>query len=269
MTAAWACACLALSVVCLPGPPGGGRLRTVACAEATARASRRHLPLAAFVASGALLGWPAMGPAGAVVGALAAGVVGRRRAARAARATAAATASEVCDALRRITDELRSGAHPAAALDGVRADGPLARGVLADAAAAARMGEDVAAALRRSAAGQPSIAADLGRIADAWALADRHGIPLADLLAGARSDIAWRLQFGRRTEAQLAGPRATIAVLTALPAVGLLLGQVFGADPLRVLRDGVLGQILLLLGAGLTAAGFAWSDRILRSALPR
>jgi tight adherence protein B len=194
-------------------------------------------------------------------------VVRRRRHARSLDATATATSGEVADALRRITDELRAGAHPAAALTGARGDGPLAAAVLADAAAAARLGDDVPRALRRVAAQCPGVAADLLRIAGSWSLAERHGVPLADLLDRARSDIAWRVGYARRVQAQLAGPRATAVVLSVLPGLGLLLGQLLGADPVGVLRDGALGQTLLVTGVGLATAGFTWCDRILRTAV--
>jgi tight adherence protein B len=36
-----------------------------------------------------------------------------------------------------------------------------------------------------------------------------------------------------------------------------------------VLRGGVLGQALLVTGVALATAGSAWTDRILRSAVPR
>lgn len=266
-----ACLCLALAAVCMPGPSGPGRLPAVAPSRSGRAGWRaRQLPMVTVAAApAAVAGYLAAGAGGALAGAVIATTIRRRRRARAAGAVAAATAGEVADALRRITDELRTGAHPAAALEGVSADGPLARAVLADAAAAARMSDDVPRALRRSAARQPAMTADLNRLADSWTLADRHGIPLADLLAGAHADISWRVQYGHRIQAQLAGPRATAVVLTALPALGLLLGQLLGADPLGVLRSSLLGQVLLVVGVGLTAAGFAWSDRILRSAVPR
>ena len=106
-------------------------------------------------------------------------------------------------------------------------------------------------------------------MAQAWSVAERHGIPLADLLARAQQDIRWRVRFTAAVRAQLAGPRATAAVLTALPGLGLGLGQLIGADPIGVLRGGLLGQALLVLGAGLAAAGWLWSERILRAAVPR
>ena len=149
------------------------------------------------------------------------------------------------------------------------ADGARARLVLAPAAAAARLGAGVPAALTQEARQRPEIALDLRRVADAWALAERHGIPLAELLAGAQSDIRWRVGYAARVRAQLAGPRATATVLTALPALGLVLGQLVGADPVGVLRDGLLGQVLLVVGVALTAAGMAWVEHILRTAVPR
>jgi len=42
-----------------------------------------------------------------------------------------------------------------------------------------------------------------------------------------------------------------------------------GADPIGVLSAGPLGQVLLVVGIGLVAAGRAWTDQILRRAVPR
>jgi len=58
-------------------------------------------------------------------------------------------------------------------------------------------------------------------------------------------------------------------VLTALPGLGVALGQLLGADPIGVLRGGPLGQVLLVVGLGLVAAGRVWTDQILRRAVPR
>lgn len=270
MVIAPACAFLALAVLCSPGSPTAARLRRLVPRDAMARRTGEYLPMAALtVVPAGLAGFLLAGAGGAAALVVIVVTVRRRRAARLAAADTAATASEVADALRRVTDELRTGAHPAVALDGIHADGPRARAVLLDTAAAARLGDDVPAALRREAARRPAVAADLTRIAESWALAERHGIPLADLLAGAQSTIAWRVQFGRRVQAQLAGPRATAAVLTALPGLGLLLGQLLGADPLGVIRSGALGQLLLVVGVALGAIGVAWTEHILRSAVPR
>jgi len=168
-----------------------------------------------------------------------------------------------------MADELAAGAHPAAALAGTAADGPRARAVLTAAADAGGVGEDVPTALRRGAGLHPEITAEVERLAAAWALSDRCGVPLAELLSGAAADLAWRVRFAARVRAELAGPRATAVVLTALPALGLGLGQLVGADPVGVLRDGVLGQALLVVGVALACAGLAWTGRILRAAVPR
>ena len=206
---------------------------------------------------------------GALAGTLTALVVRRRQAGRRAARDLATAAEQLAAAVARITDELRAGSHPAMALAGTDADGPLARSVLAPAAVAARLGDGVAPALRRGGASLPGISADIERIATAWALAERHGIPLADLLGRAHEDIRWRVRFAATVRAQLAGPRATAAVLTALPLLGIGLGQLIGADPIGVLRGGLLGQVLLVVGVALMTAGSAWSERILDSAVPR
>jgi tight adherence protein B len=262
-----ALACLAAAVLCLPGRTGAARLAAMRPAPSRSGRPRLWNAVPALLACGA--GLAVAGPGGAVTAVLVARTVRRRRRSARAAADAEAVSEQLADALRRITDELRAGGHPATALAGIGADGPRAARILAPAAAAARMGDDVPAALRRAAAGVPDVAADVGRVAGAWALAQRHGIPLADLLDGAQRDIRWGVRFGRTVAAQLAGPRATAAVLTVLPVLGIGLGQLVGADPVAVLRGGVVGQVLLVVGVALLAAGSAWTEKILRSAVPR
>ena len=184
---------------------------------------------------------------------------------RAATDTSAALAA----ALDRIVEELRAGAQPTTALQGATTDVGPAGAVLRPAATAAALGDGVPAALEAEAARRPEVARDLRRVAGAWALAERHGVPLADLLAGVHADLRWRLAYAGRVGAALAGPRATAAVLTGLPVLGILLGELVGAGPLQVLRSGVLGQALVVSGVGLAAAGAAWARAVLRSAVPR
>jgi tight adherence protein B len=258
---------LACAVLCAPRRVAAARLTALRPRSGEAR--RRHLRVGGPVVLGAAAGLLAAGPGGALAGLLLAVMISRGRAGRAVEAAEAAGAAELADALRRITDELRAGSHPAAALAGLTADGPMAGRLLAPAATAARLGDDVPAALRRSAEAQAHAGAELQRVATAWSLAERHGVPLAELLAGVHNDIRWRVRFGAGVRAQLAGPRATAGLLTALPAFGVALGQLMGADPIGVLRRGVLGQILLVLGIGFLAAGRAWTAQILRRAVPR
>lgn len=262
-----ACAALAAAVLCAPGPLAARRLARLWPQPPSARWWR---PWAAgpVVLSG-LAGLLVAGPGGALAGALAASVARRRWRLRRSACAAAVTAGQLADALRRVTDELRAGSHPTTALAGARTDGPLARALLEPAAIAAQMGDDVPTVLRRAAADRPELGADVERVAAAWSLAERHGIPLTELIDSAHADIRWRLRFGHTVRAQLAGPRATASVLTALPILGLGLGQLVGADPVAVLRGGVLGQVLLVVGVALVAAGSAWVEHILRAAVPR
>jgi tight adherence protein B len=263
-----ACGVLALAVLVLPGPAAPFRLATLQRSSGRSTAAR-VLPAAAVTAAGAVAGLLVLGPAGALVGGTAA-VLWRRRQERARRdRAAAATTAALADALDRITEELRAGAHPATALRGAAADAEPARAVLGPAATAAALGEGVGSAIAAEAARRPEVDRPLRQVAAAWSLAEQHGVPLADLLAGVHADLRWRLAYAGRVGAALAGPRATAAVLTGLPVLGILLGELVGAAPLQVLRGGVLGQVLVVCGVGLAAAGAAWAGAILRSAVSR
>lgn len=261
-------AALLLLAAALLGSPGSGpRRRLRGLTTGAERTRRTRLPLTAMTfAAAAGTGFVLLGPAGAACAVGAAWFVRRRLLARGAAAREAEAATELADALARITDELRAGAHPATALAGNGHDGPLARALLDPAAVAARIGEPVPDALRRAATGPAG--RDVERVAAAWELADRHGAPLAELMTGLIDDIRWRIAHAARVRAQLAGPKATASVLTALPLAGIGLGQLMGIAPLAVLQAGLHGPALLVLGVLLTAAGAAWSDHILRSAVP-
>ena len=107
----------------------------------------------------------------------------------------------------------------------------------------------------------------LSRLVESWAISARYGVPMAALLAALARDLAERRNFADRTEAGLAGPRATAMVLAGLPVLAALLGQLMGADPLGVLLGTSLGGILLVVGATLAAAGIWWSDAIVAKVL--
>lgn len=256
---------LACAALCSCGASAG---RMAALWPRSGRSRRWRLRVGGPIVIGAVAGLLAAGPGGALTGALVAALGVRGRARHRAAVAHEAAAVELAAALRRITDELRTGSHPAVALAGVAADGPLAARLLTQAATAARLGDDVPAALRHAATAEGA-GTELGRVAAAWSLAERHGVPLADVLAGVHDDIRWRVRFGAGVRAQLAGPRATAGVLTALPALGVALGQLVGADPMGVLRGDPVGQALLVVGVGLVAAGRAWTEQILRRAVPR
>ena len=95
----------------------------------------------------------------------------------------------------------------------------------------------------------------------------RNGVPTASLLEALRRDLVQRAEFVARTEAGLAGPRATAMVLAGLPVLGLGLGELMGAHPVGVLLGSPFGSILLVLGVVLAAVGVVWSDAIVDKVL--
>jgi len=263
---------LAAAVLCWPARIG--RARVASLGPARSGRGRRRSGLRRPVAAAALLagavGLVVAGPAGCLAGAVSAGTTAGRWRSRRREARSLAATAELATAVGLLCAELRAGGHPAPAAERVAADaGPYAAVVLGSVAATARLCGDVSAALRRQAAAVPVLAQPLDQLAAAWALAARHGIPLAPVLDAVRSDLDHRVRARRRLRACLAGPRATAAVLACLPLLGLLLGQAVGAQPWLVLTGVAAGQLLLAVGALLICAGLAWSARLVdRAAAP-
>ncbi|WP_078292518.1 type II secretion system F family protein [Mycobacterium sp. D16R24] len=166
--------------------------------------------------------------------------------------------------LEVIVGELRAGAHPVHAFEVTAAElGGTTGEVFAAIASRARLGVTLDPAVPRSG----PLAAQWGRISRGWMLAQRHGLAVADLLDVCRTDLQEQQRFTARVNAGLAGPRATAAVLTGLPAAGIGLGQMIGAKPLSVLCAGGLGGVLLVVGVALASVGLLWSDVITAKAL--
>nr|WP_063006891.1 hypothetical protein [Nocardia kruczakiae] len=169
---------------------------------------------------------------------------------------------KLLDGLEVVIGELRTGAHPSAAAAVAAAEiGGAAGAAFAVSAARARLGGSAADGLR----GRPcAVTTELDRVADAWEVAERHGLALAELLSAARDDLAGRMRFSDRTTAALAGARASAAVLAGLPLLGIALGQLMGAHPLQVLMSRGVGSVVFPLGAGLIGVGLLWADAITR-----
>nr|WP_218888524.1 type II secretion system F family protein [Saccharopolyspora hordei] len=248
----------AAAALCWPEVRARDRLRPRPARPAFGPVRRARLLV---VPVAAVVGFLVAGPAGSLAGAGLAALGGHHwRAARERRARLA-RADELTAGLRLLVAQLRAGAHPAAAAEGAAAEaGAAVAGVFRDMAATVRLGGDVAAVLRGH--DLVELRAPLERMSRAWALAERHGVALADLLDAVRRDVERRTAFRRGVEAKLAGPRSTAAVLTGLPVCGLLFGEAIGSAPLAVLDDGLVGQLLVLVGAGLLAAGASWTLRL-------
>ncbi|NUS95563.1 MAG: hypothetical protein HOQ36_24655 [Nocardia sp.] len=171
------------------------------------------------------------------------------------------------DGLESVVAELRVGAHPsAAAAVAARETGGIAAAAFAIGSARSRLGGSGAEGLLCPGT---VIAAELGRVANAWRVAERHGLALAELLSAARADLGSRIRFRSRTDASLAGARATATILAVLPLLGIGLGQLMGAHPAHVLFVSTAGRYLLPLGTGLACAGLLWADEITRRVVPQ
>jgi tight adherence protein B len=110
---------------------------------------------------------------------------------------------------------------------------------------------------------EPRIWAELAACFD---IAAASGCPLADVLTrfAAQLEVEDDAEAARQTA--LAGPKATVALLTWLPLLGLGLGVCLGVDPLAMLLGTPFGMAALVAGIGLTVAGRIWSARLVRAA---
>lgn len=187
----------------------------------------------------------------------------RRRAAEARRRAAA-----VVDLCTGLAAELRSGATQQQALHTVlgRAS-QLTEGLGAESSArlaAGRYGADIPAALR-SVAELPG-GRGAAAVAACWQVTAESGTGLAPGLDQLADALRAERALAEEIESELSGPRTTVAVLAALPLVGLLLGAALGAEPVRILLHTPAGLACLAAGALLEAAGLAWTARIVRAA---
>ncbi len=204
-------------------------------------------------------GLPGAAPALAVVALV---VVRARRRSRQRRSAVTARRLLV-RATEVLAAELRVGATPLDALGVAAAELP----ALGPVASAGRLGADVPTGLSELAT-RPGLAG-LRHLAAAWAVSAEVGAALAgtvDRLTDAlRDDDATR----EETEVALATPRATGRLLAILPAAGLGLGTVIGADPWQVLTGSPAGAALGCGGALLAGAGLEWvellADRVDRA----
>lgn len=226
---------------------------------------RRACSTWAAVGGAALLGAVVFGPAGVLAGLVAGATAARLLRGRVRRREHEARLSALAEALGNLVAEVRAGVHPVPALESVGRDAlPAVGRVLSAMAAAARLGEDLSAVVARTADEAPALSDHAARLARSWTMAQRHGMPIADVLESARRDVEASARCTARLRARMAGPRSSAAVLSCLPALGLLLGEVMGARPLSVLGWSAAGGFLLLIGVALLCSGALWCARLTR-----
>jgi tight adherence protein B len=256
------------ALLCWPGRRTINRLRAI-----TGHDSRKRLrtirPTALTTTIAAVIaGWLVAGVGGAVAATLLAATIRRQLRARAESNQSLAAVDGLAEALRTLVAGLRAGAHPAAAAEAAAEDAhPPTAATMHAVAAVARLDGDLSAVVDTSRS--PLVSVALSRLSTAWQLAQRHGLPLAEVLDAVRRDLEQRARFTRQVLARMAGPRSSAMVLSLLPMLGIALGAVMGADPLAVLTGTALGQVLLVAGVALQCIGLAWSTHITSRAVPR
>lgn len=165
---------------------------------------------------------------------------------------------EACDALAA---GLRAGQPPQQVLERAAADVSL----LGPVATAARLGGDVAGALRSAA--RVDGGEGLALVAAAWTVAQRSGAGLAGVVARIAGTVRAEADQRRQVEVALGTSRSTARLLAGLPVLGVGLGTGIDADPLGVLLGSAVGAWCLLLGVTLGAAGLLWVERLADAAL--
>jgi tight adherence protein B len=181
-------------------------------------------------------------------------------AARAARGSDARLRS-LADGLGALAADLRSGRS----LDA-------ATGAAVSACADSDCGPALARAIRAptallTGAEEPLVGEALSRIAAAVRLSARTGCSLAAVAGAVEDDLRARHRHRLELRAATAAPRASASLLAGLPLLGLAMGSGVGADPWGVLTGTGVGQVLLVAGVGLEAAGLAWSRRLVARAV--
>jgi tight adherence protein B len=261
--------CVAAAVAAAPSTTGRARSRVTTLAPhvvvtAGTQPRRRIVACCAVVGATGCLAVLGFGPALALV---AAGVTTWRVVRRAQLARrASGVRAAVVELCRATAAELRAGQPAGTALTaGAHALSLATSRALAPALVAARQGaEDDVAELLIQASTAPGLAG-LSRLAACWRVAASSGSALAPALDRIADGLQDEIEVQRDVAAELAGPRATVRLLAALPVVGLLLGTSVGADPLRFLFGSTGGLCCLLGAVALNLTGLAWAGRIAAS----
>ena len=116
--------------------------------------------------------------------------------------------------------------------------------------------------------GSPAWQHAVSRTAAGVRLSTRTGCSMAAVACAVEDDLRARLRQQQELGTAVAAPQASALLLAGLPLLALAMGSGIGADPWRVLVTTPVGNLLLVIGAGLETAGLTWSARLVRRALP-
>lgn len=191
---------------------------------------------------------------------------------RRARDRGAGFDESVLALLDALEPALRAGLTPARAFELVGGTSPVSNGggssvasLVHDAIRAAEAGASVGRVWQRWA--EHTGSGTLAFVAAAWLLSERTGAPLAEAVARAAARTRSELSRRRRVSAAVAGPRATVNVLSALPLVGPIFGLASGLDPAEVYLSSPAVVAAVLLGFALILVGRWWCRRMVGAVL--
>ncbi|GAA6527534.1 type II secretion system F family protein [Intrasporangium sp. DVR] len=186
-----------------------------------------------------------------------------------ARRRSSSSLSGALALLEGVAPALEAGLPPAVAVRlsgaslGSTTDSGTARWV-AQLAEACDQGGPIASVWRSWAAESES--AELGFVAAAWQLSEVTGAPLADAVHRAVAALHQARERARRVHVAVAGPRATVLVLTVLPLTGPLFGLACGVTPSDLYLDSPISTGAALAGLGLIWVGRRWCRRLVDGA---
>ncbi|MGO1948663.1 MAG: type II secretion system F family protein [Mycobacteriaceae bacterium] len=167
--------------------------------------------------------------------------------------------------------ELMVGARPVDAADQalvVVSDTPDGRhtvgvglvGGLQRAARRVRLGGVVAAGPVDPAVTDNSV--DVDDVLRLWAVAERHGMAMGQVMRRLVADTDARLAHLGHTSSALAGARLTEIILLLLPVGAVGIGESMGLAPAAFLIGNILGILVLLAGIVLACAGVLWVESL-------
>jgi tight adherence protein B len=117
-----------------------------------------------------------------------------------------------------------------------------------------------------SEAARPAPGSPLVPLVVALDVSDRTGAATADVLDGMATALRAQEAAAHESAVALAAPRATVRVMTALPAAGLAMAGLLGADVLHVLIATTAGHACVAAGMAFWGAGQWWTGRLVRAA---
>ncbi len=220
---------------------------------------------AAFAVAGAVVGLISLGTAlGGALGAAGGVVIGRSVQQRRRHRAEAAVRRALPDVLLLLAAELQAGVSPHVALRSCGAGAPpVLAGHLHAVSAGASLGLDPATALTPG----PPGAEGLMALAACWRVSQSSGSSLGVGVARLANGLAADDRCRAEVDAQLAGPRASAAVLATLPLLAMMMAAGLGAAPVSFFRTPA-GTGCLVVGLALDVLGLGWTRRLAAAAVP-